>query len=377
MKKVAVLGCGLVGREIALDLARYYEVTAYDRDPAVAGKLAGSPVRFQAADLSRPGTIQQLAGPYDSVVGALPGFMGFRCLQAVIEAGKPVVDIAFFPEDPFLLDELARRHNVPAIVDFGVAPGMSNLFAGYHQARLKTMDRLEILVGGLPVVREFPFEYRAVFSPVDVLEEYTRPARYIEHGREVVRPALTDPEMVFFEGVGTLESFNTDGLRTLMRTIRCPFMKEKTLRYPGHIRLMQALLAAGFFSNTPLDWHGRPVIPLEFNSRLLFDSWKMRPEDEDFTVMRITIEGTDDSGTKPRIVYSLLDRFDRQRQIPSMTRTTGYAATAAARLLTDGLVRQPGILPPEYLGQEEPWFKFVLEHLAERNVIYQCTITKE
>jgi len=90
-----------------------------------------------------------------------------------------------------------------------------------------------IYVGGLPIVRQWPYEYKAVFSPLDVIEEYTRTARFVENGRVVTRPALTDLERVDFEGVGTLEAFNTDGLRTLIQTIPAPNMKEKTLRYPG------------------------------------------------------------------------------------------------------------------------------------------------
>ena len=101
------------------------------------------------------------------------------------------MDIAFFPEDPFDLDDLAKKNGVTALVDFGVAPGMSNMFAGYHQLQMASLSRIEILVGGLPVVREFPFEYKAVFSPIDVIEEYTRPARYIENGHEVIRTAPT------------------------------------------------------------------------------------------------------------------------------------------------------------------------------------------
>ena len=53
--------------------------------------------------------------------------MGFHTLKEIIEARKHVVDIAFFPENPFELDELAKQNNVTAVVDCGVAPGMSNV----------------------------------------------------------------------------------------------------------------------------------------------------------------------------------------------------------------------------------------------------------
>src|SRR5690606_33720977 len=124
------------------------------------------------ADLSDLSVLPQLVAEYDMVVGALPGFMGFEALRQVILAGKNVVDIAFFPEDPFRLDALAKEHGVTAIVDCGVAPGMSNLFAGYHAAQWAEMETFECYVGGLPRVRTWPFEYKAPFSPIDVIEEY-------------------------------------------------------------------------------------------------------------------------------------------------------------------------------------------------------------
>src|SRR5690606_27700002 len=104
------------------------------------------------------------------VVGAVPGFMGFQTARTVIEAGKNMVDISFFPEDPFDLDQLAHEKKVTIVVDCGVAPGMGNIILGYHHAQMK-VSRYECLVGGLPVTREWPWEYKAVFSPIDVIEE--------------------------------------------------------------------------------------------------------------------------------------------------------------------------------------------------------------
>ena len=216
MKKVVVLGAGLVGREVARDLAPHFDVTSVDNSQERLEKAStDTSIHTRVADLSDAAVVSEVVATADVVVGALPGSMAKAALETVIRAGKNVVDIAFFPEDPFELDDLAREHGVTALVDFGVAPGMSNLFMGFHSAQMERVERFECLVGGLPVVRDWPFEYKAGFSPADVLEEYTRPARYVENGQMVIRPALSDPEVVHFEGVGALESLNTDGLRTL------------------------------------------------------------------------------------------------------------------------------------------------------------------
>ena len=378
MKRIIVLGAGLVGKEMAKDLTKYYDVTAVDRSEAsLRSAFQGYPgIKTVVADLADPASITRLVEPFDLVVGAMPGFMGKATLKAVLEAGRDIVDIAFFPEDPFDLDGLAKAKGVTALVDFGVAPGMSNMFAGYHQKQMATLSKVEILVGGLPVVREFPFEYKAVFSPIDVIEEYTRPARYIENGHEVVRTALSDAELLFFPGIGTLESFNTDGLRSLAKTIKCPNMKEKTLRFPGHIRLMEMLRESGFFDKTPIDVHGVMISPLEFTSRVMFPKWQLKPGEEDFTVMRVIVEGDDAQGRRETVTYDLLDRFDAKNKVTSMARTTGYTGTAGVRLLAEGKFKRPGVNPPEFVGEVPECLEFVLAHLAERDIRYEKTVSR-
>jgi lysine 6-dehydrogenase len=374
--RVTVLGTGLVGSAIVADLAKdaNLTVTAVDANPAALERLARSTdVRTQAADLRAPGTIAGLVADAELVVLAVPGFMGFESLRQVLEAGKPVVDISFFPEDAFLLDDLAKAKGVTAVVDCGVAPGMANIVAGYVESQLDQLDSYLCYVGGLPKVRHWPYEYKAVFSPIDVIEEYTRPARFMEHGREVVRPALSGVELVNLPGVGTLESFNTDGLRSLIRTFTAPNMKEMTLRYPGHASLMAVLRESGFFGTEPLQVEGQSVRPLAVTAKLLFDHWKLHPGEEDFTVMRVVLEGHKD-GRQLRYTYDLLDSYDRKTNTTSMARTTGYTCTQVARQVLAGQFRQIGICPPEYVGRTPGCCQALLEGLAARNIVLTETI---
>jgi len=373
---VLVLGCGLVGRPMALDLANdeSFNVTVADINLKNLKKIPATlPIKKMQKDLSNPDQIKSLLKKADIVINAVPGFMGFNTLREIIKAKKNVVDIAFFPENPFELDELAKQNNVTAVVDCGVAPGMSNLLAGYVDSILDKTETVLIYVGGLPVVREFPYEYKAGFSPIDVIEEYTRPARYIENGTLVVRPALSDPEFLNFDEVGTLEAFNSDGLRTLAETLTAPNMKEKTLRYPGHIEKMRVLRESGFFSQDEVDVNGIKIKPIDFTSKLLFPMWELKEGDEEFTVMKVIVEGEKDK-KKIRYTYNLLDRHDKKTNIHSMARTTGYTATTMVRLLAKGMFDQKGICPPEYIGQKPECVDFVLNELKEKGVIYNKVI---
>ena len=373
---VLVLGCGLVGRPMALDLANEesFNVTVADLNLKNLKKIpAALPIKKMQKDLSNPDQLKSLLKKTDIVVNAVPGFMGFNTLKEIIKAKKNVVDIAFFPENPFELDELAKQNNVTAVVDCGVAPGMSNLLAGYVNTILDKTETILIYVGGLPVVREFPYEYKAGFSPIDVIEEYTRPARYIENGKLVIRPALSDPEFLNFDEVGTLEAFNSDGLRTLADTLTAPNMKEKTLRYPGHIEKMRVLRESGFFSQDEIEINGIKIKPIDFTSKLLFPMWELKEGDEEFTVMKIIVEGEKDK-KKVRYTYNLLDRHDKKTNIHSMARTTGYTATTMVRLLAKGMFDQKGICPPEFIGQKSECVDFVLNGLKDRGVIYHQVI---
>ena len=369
MKKITVLGSGMVGRVMALDLSGEFEVTSVDVSPANLEPLRKTPVKCLQADLSAPGAVRDIVGGADLVIGAVPGWMGFAALGEVIAAGKDVVDISFFPEDAFLHDQAARKAGVTAVVDCGVAPGMSNMILGYHAARM-TVTRFECYVGGLPFRREFPFEYKAPFSPADVIEEYTRPARYVENGHVVVKPALSDVENMDFAEIGTLEAFNSDGLRSLLTTVKVPNMIEKTLRYPGHVRHILALRDSGFFGTEEIDVRGQKVRPLDATSAVLFKHWQLHEEDDEFTVMRILVEGAERGRTKT-VQYDLFDRRDKTTGFSSMARTTGFPATAAARLVLSERFTREGICPPESLGADPAVFQAVMEELAARKVVYR------
>jgi lysine 6-dehydrogenase len=370
MTHVVLLGAGRVGGAMARDLASDFRVTVVDRSEAALARMREAGLACRTADLAAPEGVKAAVGDADLVVGAVPGFMGFATARAVLEAGKPLVDISFFDEDCFELDALARSQKLTAIVDCGIAPGCGNLILGQVSRQWDKVTSFECLVGGLPVVRTWPYEYKAGFSPIDVLEEYTRPARYVKAGRVVTLPALSEPELLDFEGLGTLESFNTDGLRSLIKTFpQVPDMKEKTLRYPGHIEKMRMLRESGFFGKGKVRVGGVEVSPLELSAALLFPMWSMQEGDEDFTVMRVTLEGEKD-GQRMRQELDLLDRYDRSTGTTSMARTTGYTCTAAVRLLARGGYARKGVSPPELVGQEPGAWDFIRAELATRGVVF-------
>jgi len=387
--RAVVLGGGIVGAVIAADLAfpdpladslaragagDAWDVTVLDADAAAcrrAERLGRGRVRTRTLDLSAPGSIRDAVAEADIVLGALPGALGLRALREVIEAGKPCCDISFMPEDARLLDALARERGVTAIVDAGVAPGLSNLLCAHGLTFLTRCDQITILVGGLPRRPQPPFEYKAAFSPSDVIEEYVRPARYVTGGRIVTAEALSAVEIVELPGMPPLEAFLTDGLRSLADTLPAPEMQEKTLRYPGHARLMRALREAGLFRSEPVEVGGTTVRPLDVTTAGLFPLWQYEEGEEDVTVMRVEIRGVR-GDREATFTWDLLDFADLDRGFSSMARTTAFPCALLARELMgrrespDAL--RPGVIMPEELGADVGLFARVLAGLAARGV---------
>ncbi len=373
--KIVVVGAGMVGGVIARDLAEDEgsEVLSIDASVEALDRVGRHGVTTRRVDVTDSAALHEALRGARVAVNAVPGFLGYRTLQKIIEAGIPVVDIAFMPEDFFGLDELARSRGVPAVVDFGVAPGVSNLLVGRGASLLDTTDRCEIVVGGLPVRRVKPWEYKAPFSPVDVLEEYTRVARLVEYGQVVERPALSEIELIDLPIVGTLEAFNTDGLRTLLRTIDAPHMRERTLRYPGYAEKMKLLRDAGFLDSEEIDIGGLKMRPLDLTARLLFKAWKLEPGEDELTVMRVEVMGTA-GGRQRHYTWDLYDRNDPFTGMSSMARTTGFPAAIMARMLARGEVQGAGIIPPEHIARDTRLFNGIMAGLKARNVTIRETV---
>lgn len=371
--RIAVLGAGMVGRAIALDLAKNFSVCSLDisAENLSALKAKNQAVAMLQADLTQYPQYKDWLKDFDLVVTAVPGFMGFKTLEAVINCGKNVVDISFFPEDALALDKAAKENNCTVITDCGVAPGMSNLIVGRYNEEIK-LDSFECYVGGLPLKPQPPFFYKAPFSPVDVVQEYIRPARLVEKGKIVTKPALSERELINFNPVGALEAFNTDGLRSLVYTMKqIPDMKEKTLRWPGHLDIILALQQAGMFSEKPILFQEKHISPLEFTTKLLTDEWKLGEQEKEFTIMKVVVKGEG-----KRISYDLYDEYDEESQTSSMARSTGYTCAAAVHLIANGIFTKKGVFPPEWVGNEKTCFDFVLDYLNKRNVNWIKTETQ-
>ncbi|MBL9150330.1 MAG: saccharopine dehydrogenase NADP-binding domain-containing protein [Phycisphaerae bacterium] len=378
MPNVVVLGAGMVGSVIAADLSasKGFRVVVADRSTqslARAHARSGGRVTTVELDCADAGAVARLAAKADLVVGALPSTFGYRTLEAMAKAGARYCDISFMPEDFLDLGKLAKKSGAVCVADMGVAPGMSNILAAHGVDRLTKAERVDIMVGGIPRLRRWPFGYKAGFAPGDVLEEYVRPARVVEAGKVVIKEALSEPELLDFDHVGTLEVFNTDGLRSLIATLKVPFMRERTMRYPGHIELMRVFRETGLFSLQPVDVGGVSVRPRDLLAKLLFPKWTYEDGEEDLTVMRVIVEGTLDR-VPTRLTWDLFDHFHAETGFSSMSRTTAFPCTSVARMILDGTIHAPGVYAPENLVTMPGVFDRIIKDLRVRGVEFRSNV---
>jgi len=372
MSKIVILGCGAVGKHMAIDLCRDpgLEVISVDINRKNLEKLAREyPIRVMEEDLSTKEGITHAVRDADLVIGSVPYSIGYSMLERVIRAGKNIVDISYFPEDPFGLDDLAKEMEVTAVVDCGIVPGLANIILGDHTRKMK-VKHYECYVGGVPKSKNAPLGYKSPFPVLEVLEEYAESGRRVEDSKVIIEPMLAETKTIDIEGIGTLACLNSDGLRTLIHTMDIPDMFEKTLRYPGHVEMMRTFSETGFLDMIPIQVNGVSVRPIDVTASLLSPHWLYGQGEADLTVMRLVISGEED-GNRTTYTYNMVDEYDPATGTLSMARTTGYTCNAVARLVLDGSYSQKGIIPPEYLGRVDRCMESVEKYLKDRNVTFK------
>jgi saccharopine dehydrogenase-like NADP-dependent oxidoreductase len=344
------------------------EITLSDLDISraieAAEEIGADSMVFDTSDY---GSIVEILRGFDFVLGALPGDYGFRALKACIEARKSVVDVAFTPEDPSVLDEGAKSAGVTIVPDCGVAPGLSNLLVGFGASRLDNVDEAKIMVGGIPESTVPPLGYTVTWSADGLIDEYVREVSIVRDGEVRLVPALSGLENIEFPGVGVLEAFYTDGLRSLVKSLPgARNLYEKTLRYPGHVEKVKLLRELGFFSEEPVLVQGMEVNPKMVSARIFERSLTM-PDMGDLLAMMVEVSGEKD-GEKKGYRYHVLEYYDHETGVSAMARTTAYTASIIAGILVEGSIKEKGVVPMEKLGSDQELVRKVFNELAKRDV---------
>ncbi len=357
--RMLVLGAGLQGSAAAYDLLQNREVTEVrladlhsDDLPGFLAPYSGSRLLPTAVDVRDHDAVLALMRESDAVLSAIPYYFNFEMAKLAVEAGTHFCDLGGNTEIVFQqkrLHDRAASKGITVVPDCGLAPGMVNILAQLGIAQLDETRAVRIYVGGLPQQPEPPLNYQIVYSLEGVLDYYTTRSWVLRGGNRAQVAALSEREAIdFAKPVGTLEAFHTaGGLSTMAFRYegRVPTMEYKTLRYPGHAHIMEAVREMGLLDLKPVDVKGMKVVPRDVFVSVV-GPHLTKPDGRDLVAMRVIVDGVND-GTPVRLEWELLDYYDGARGISAMMRTTGYSLSITAQMQARGEIAPPGVWTPD------------------------------
>jgi len=380
--KILVLGCGNIGSVAARDLAENMpsaHIVVADasktRAEETAKEIGRDNVSFTLIDATNRSELTSAIGKFDLAVGALPGFLGFRVCKASVSAKVDLVDVSFMPEDVMKLHNEAAKARVCVIPDCGMSPGLGSMLVGRASSQLDTVESVHMFNGGLPEKPLPPLEYVITWSAKDLIELYTRRANIIRNGKLTQVPATSGVEELKFPGVGRLEGFYSDGLRSLLKTIKVTGdMWEKSLRYPGHAAKINLLETLGFFGKIPINVENAEVSPRALTERLLEMKLK-KSGTPDIVAMLIDVIGLKNA-KRIHFQYRMLERFDKKRKVTAMARTTAYTTSVVAQLVAKRVIIEKGVVPTEKLGMNKKVYNRFMSMMKKKDVTVKETKKK-
>jgi len=356
--KMLVLGAGLQGSACAYDLlqdpevseVRLADIRIHDIEPFLA-PYSGKRLIPTPLDVRDHDAVAALMRDSDAVMSALPYYFNYDMAVCAVDAGVHFCDLGGNTEIVFkqkTLHERATAEATSIIPDCGLAPGMVNILAEHGIRQLDDVSAVRIYVGGLPQKPEPPLNYQIVYSLEGVLDYYTTLSWVLRGGKRTRVKALSEREPVQFAALGTLEAFHTaGGLSTMAFRYegRIPTMEYKTLRYPGHAELMEAIRELGLLELDPVEVKGLKVAPRDVFIATVGPRLK-KPNGRDLVALRVVVEGKK-GGRRKTLAWELLDRFDEKRGISAMERTTGFSLAITGLMQARKQVASAGVLTPD------------------------------
>jgi len=350
MYDIIALGCGLVGKFVVTKMSSLgYKIHVIDL--VIPSEIKeNSEISFEEGDVFQ---IVNDLPKAKVIINLLPGGIGETIRPVLISMGNDIIDLAFTETEPSVHHQHAVDNNCTLIWDVGIAPGLSNMLIKKEYDADTKMKDVSIKVGGNPVKPDNEWSYMAPFSPSDVIEEYTRPARIIENGGINTVEPLTDLHSINVSNFGVMEAFLTDGLRSLLDSRMAENMREYTVRWPGHIQKWI----------TSKD---------SLTDEELIESWKFDQSKDEFTWMEIKISYDD-----YQVIWEIVDQG--MDGASSMARTTGLVTIACTVDLLESSTNEikcfePGVLAPEDLGIKS--IDRVIQFMKSEKVTINRTLTK-
>ena len=365
MRTAILIGFGNIGYCAALDLADSgFDLTVIDKSEKRL-KIASRRFGFETLRLNvLKHTSNDVLKRFRYAVTSLPGSVAFKVLMRLVDLGVNVVDVSYFPEDPYKLSDLALRRKVKIVIDAGFAPGLSNILLGKFSQKYGGLKVGRIYVGGLSMDPNIPLGLVLTWSAEDLIDEYVRPARIILNGKQLSVDPLSMVGRIEIPKLGLMEYFVSDGVRTMLKTFNDAVeLVEYTLRYPGHINVMMTLKNLGFLSEASFKVNGYEISAKRITSKILENH--LTKDQPDRVVMYLEAISKRDVFKK----FILDVPFDDKLNIHAMGKVTGFTLSSIFKLMVDGLISDNGLIVPERLGMDKCFFNVFNNILRDKGIM--------
>lgn len=334
--KIAVLGLGKVGHlaaELLSDAG--FEVTGID-----AREVGGCPFPVRTADLTRD--LDRVLEGQDAVLSCLPYHLNKGVASAAHMLGLHYFDLTEDVPTTKHIRELAKSAKGIMAPQCGLAPGFVGIVGAHLAEMFDSVRSIRLRVGALPQNPTGLLGYAFNWSPEGVVNEYLNDCEVIEEGTHKTVSAMEWIETIYIDGVH-LEAFTTSGgLGTMCETYagRIENLDYKTMRYPGHVKLMN------FFFHELLMREKR-----EEAGRILTHA--KPPVDEDVVYLHVAAEGRTSAGLRRKEfvrAYYPMEIAGRTRT--AIAWTTSASVVAVIEMVRAGLLPQSGFLKQESIPLE-------------------------
>ncbi len=236
-ENIAVLGLGKVGALAASLLHESgFNVTGYDRHPP----REALPLPIRDLDVATPEGLAAICQGVDAILSCLPFHLNLRVATAAHAAGIHYFDLTEDTAATAAIIDLARTSNAVMAPQCGLAPGFVGIVGAAQIARFDSCRSVRMRVGALPRHPTGLLGYAFNWSPEGVVNEYLNDCEVLEGGQRKSVSPMEWHEALLIDGT-QLEAFTTSGgLGTMCETYlgRVENMDYKTIRYPGHMQLM-------------------------------------------------------------------------------------------------------------------------------------------
>lgn len=360
--RYAIVGTGRQGIASAYDFGKFGDAdeiilidinlgAAEEAAAKINGLLGKHIARAVEADASDTGALEKILAGVDAFISGVHFPLNPGLTRLAIKLGANMCDFGGNTDvvrEQMGFDAEAGKAGITVVPDCGMGPGLNISLAVYAMELLDEPREVLIWDGGLPQDPRPPWNYAMTFNIEGLTNEYCGNAYFLEDGKVTEVPALSGLEIVEFpEPIGRLEAFVTSGgLSTSPWTFegKIDRLENRTLRYPGHVPMLQAFCELGLFDLEPVDAGGSKVVPRDVLHALLGP--RITEADvRDICIMRVRSRGKK-GGREASATIELIDRYDEATGLSAMQRLTGWHASIIAILAVRGEVKK-GVVPVE------------------------------